>query len=596
MKVRRPRPEGSQGGWAVVFAAFVAFLAMSMAWLMFMNSLTSSRVAKVNQHSTEAQYLAEGGVEVGKKAIQSAIANWAGVPESGTAEINGVLVPFTVTPTGFVQIVTDPSGIQSQLRGYEIEATAERSGIQATAHRIINTEATPIFQFAVFYTDDLEIQPGPSMTLGGRVHSNADMYLGCGGTLTVDTNYCRAVGSIYRARKDDPSQSPGTVKVRKWVVDPYDPAEPEVYFGLNSVSQMAALGIATTSGYDSNFTQGWDEHGDGDFDDPDDWLPFNVGALENWQQPDGYVAGGGHTVLTGEHGIKEAVTPHIASISMFEKTEAGDHVWNEASGEYDQVAAGTGDFSKGYFHQSADLAIIAKADGSWRAEDGAGLNVSAAVAAAVSTRSIYDARQGGDVEVIEIDVAKLNASGYFPDNGLLYAASIGIGEGTACKGVKLTNGAELKAPLTAVTEGAIYVQGDFNTANKKGAAVIADAVNLLSNAWNDTKSPGSLPAAAETTYNVAFITGNHETIGSSYNGGLENLPRFHENWSGKKCNLTGSFVNTWSSAYATGKWEYGGDRYQAPGRNWAYDEDFNNVANLPPFTPMAVSAYDVAVW
>jgi hypothetical protein len=78
----------------------------------------------------------------------------------------------------------------------------------AAAHRIVNVEATPIFQFAVFYTDDLEIFPGANMRLGGRVHTNADMYMGSNGTLTVDSNYCRAIGGIYRNRKDDPAASP----------------------------------------------------------------------------------------------------------------------------------------------------------------------------------------------------------------------------------------------------------------------------------------------------------------------------------------------------------------------------------------------------
>ncbi|MEZ5973916.1 MAG: hypothetical protein R3E96_03460 [Planctomycetota bacterium] len=41
---------------------------------------------------------------------------------------------------------------------------------------------------------------------------------------------------------------------------------------------------------------------------------------------------------------------------------------------------------------------------------------------------------------------------------------------------------------------------------------------------------------------------------------------------------------------------YGEDRYTAPQRNWAYDEDFNTVANLPPFTPMVVSSEQVVTW
>jgi hypothetical protein len=132
--------------------------------------------------------------------------------------------------------------------------------------------------------------------------------------------------------------------------------------------------------------------------------------------------------------------------------------------------------------------------------------------------------------------------------------------------------------------------------DKKGAAVIGDAVNLLSNAWDGSKAPGSLPSASATTYNVAMITGSYSSEENRYNGGLENLPRFHERWSGVDCNISGSFVNIFDSAYATGDWQYGGDRYTAPIRNWQYDPAFNSIANLPPFTPMAVSASRIVSW
>jgi len=214
---------------------------------------------------------------------------------------------------------------------------------------------------------------------------------------------------------------------------------------------------------------------------------------------------------------------------------------------------------------------------------------------------LYDARQANGlstkIRVAKLDIGALNGSAGWPTNGLIYAAHYGSSTGFRAKGLQLFNGAELAAPLTVVSENSIYVQGDFNTINKQGAAVIGDAVNLLSNDWDNSKQKGNgLPVAGETTYNVAIITGNQITQGSTYNGGLENLPRFHEKWSGVKCNITGSFVNTWESQYATGAWKYGSDRYTAPIRNWAYDTAFNNVANLPPFTPLAVTAVDVAVW
>jgi hypothetical protein len=183
----------------------------------------------------------------------------------------------------------------------------------------------------------------------------------------------------------------------------------------------------------------------------------------------------------------------------------------------------------------------------------------------------------------------LNSSGQFPPNGLLYAYRTDATPGQP-NGIRLTNGAELAAPLTVVSEDPVYVHGDFNTVNKKGAAVIADAVNLLSNAWDDSKSPGTLPVATDTTYNLAFITGNTPTPdgGGAYSGGFENLPRFHERWSGVTAKIRGSFINNYESEVAKSKWRYGGDVYTAPIRDWRYDPDLNDLDNLPPFTPNAV--------
>jgi hypothetical protein len=595
----------------MLVAVFAAFAVATTASLMFWAASTSTRTAETARKGVDARFLAEGAVQLARKEVLDALANWGAVPASGSASIDGKSVPYTIVPTGFTSTLTDASGIQTLLTGYQIEAVAEVGGIQARARQIFNSQATPIFQYAVFYTEDLEIFPGPSMTLGGRVHTNADLYLGSNGTLTCNTNHVRAVGDIYRNRKDNPTKSPGTVRIREWVANPFDPAEPTSYFEMKSQSQMTALGVLTASGYDSRFSAGFDADGDGDFDDSGDWLPWVQGALEYWSEASGYFGGTGHTVLSADQGTTQAVVPSIGSIQMFEPTEGGsggDYALDPMTGEFVSTPPGDGTHTRGFYHAQADLVIVGHADGSWSAHTADGVDVTGALeeACVVNQSSLYDARQdrsssgtypGNSVPVLEIDVAQLNGSGYFPANGLLYAASYGMGTGAAAKGAKLVNGATLAGPLTMVSEGSIYVQGDTNTTGKQPAAVICDAVHLLSNDWDGLKtSSSSLPVAAETTYNLAFITGNLETQGSSYNGGFENLPRFHENWSGKTCAITGSFVNAWRSAFATGAWVYGGKHYTAPNRAYVYDSAFNSVENLPPFTPMAVTAADVVTW
>ena len=118
--------------------------------------------------------------------------------------------------------------------------------------------------------------------------------------------------------------------------------------------------------------------------------------------------------------------------------------------------------------------------------------------------------------------------------------------------------------------------------------VVTDALSILSNSWDDADSDKSLSSrvASNTTVNVAFLTGNTVTGegGAAYNGGLENLPRFLEKWSGITLTIRGSFVDLWQSRQATGAWSYG-KYYKAPIRDWGFDEDFLDVTNMPPGTP-----------
>ncbi|MEZ6013960.1 MAG: hypothetical protein R3F49_02495 [Planctomycetota bacterium] len=583
---------------ALVYAVFGAFVAASMVTVMFTMAGVTNKTSTVKRASVQARYLAEGAIAAGMRDVRVAVANWNDPPATGSVTVGDTDVNYSITPLGAPQVQVDISGIQTVVQPYELQAVANVNGYRASAQRIVHSASTPLFQFAVFYTNDLEVSPGPNMTLGGRVHTNGNMYLGSGATLTLDTNHVRAVGDIFRRRKHN-GESAGNVDIRKWVANPFDPSEPREFFRMNSRGQMGS--VATPSGYDSAFTSGYDHNGDGDFWDTNDWLPFAPGALEYWGAPEGYGGGDGHTVLTGEHGVTEAMTPGNASLAMYDAMDGGSYALDSSTGEYEYVGPGLGTHDPGYYHEHAGLKIIVDASGtSFTALNADGVDVTSLLGGAVTLGSVPDMRQSSSqptrVPVVQVDLALLGASGQYPANGLLYSAHYGTGEGVQAKGLLLTNGSELAAPLTAVAEGSVYLQGDYNTVNKKGAAAIGDAVNLLSNNWTGNKQPGQLPGASETTFNCAFVTGNYATEGSNYNGGLENLPRYHENWNGVPCNITGSFVNMFESQYATAHWAYGGDRYTAPIRNWAYDTAFNSAANLPPFTPMAVSVIEVVSW
>lgn len=663
MKLQNPQLHASQRGVALLYAIFGAFVAAAMVSVMLTVSSLSNGQSQMKVGVLRAQYQAEGAVEAAKKELQEAVANHRDIPESGHIDIDGMAVTYSIAQLEEPQQISDGAGILTHVTPYEIITDAEVSGYKARTHRIVRVTATPIFQYAVFYDGDLEIQPADDMTLSGRVHTNGDMFLGAHEDLVLDTNYVRAAGAIKRHLSYG-GDANGDVSIRKWVDNPFAGSEPAEFVSMLSEEQFyEQFGVESDSGYDSSFSQGYDINGDGDFDDEGEWLPFAPGSLELWGEPDDY-DGSGNTVQTGDHGIQQSVAPEMQSIQMFEWDGGnGDYAWDEVSGTYVGVAPGTGDYNQGYYHANADLSIIVAADSlSWQAYDNDGNDMSADLAGVVTLEEVFDSRQGGMVTVASVDIALLNLSGVFPENGLLYTGHYGtevfqeeyvdangdiayadvpgsIGTGTGASGVLVTNGelvngewwdlaffqemfadqidediwpliedllGEIFAEpipvsmdstgLTVATGGSAYLEGDYNIYNRKGCAIIGDAVNLLSNAWDGTKAPGELPAASETTFNTAILTGSLDTVGSDYGGGFENLPRFHEGWDGVHCRINGSFVNSWESRHATGAWASGGDRYTSPLRDWAYDTLFNDANALPPFTPMVVRAEDIVSW
>jgi len=181
--------------------------------------------------------------------------------------------------------------------------------------------------------------------------------------------------------------------------------------------------------------------------------------------------------------------------------------------------------------------------------------------------------------------------------------------------------------VTVVSDQAAIVQGNFNKVDKYPAAIMADAIWILSQGWevpvggqrNDLKSmytlgsgmrvvpaadapsgagpPGSFAVSNSLSINAAFLFGlGPNTLDPDwYNGGLENFPRFLEDWRERTLNYRGSFVslggpqhkrNDWACGSGTGC--EGGGIYEPPTRAYDYDTDFNRVENLPPMTPKVV--------
>jgi hypothetical protein len=182
--------------------------------------------------------------------------------------------------------------------------------------------------------------------------------------------------------------------------------------------------------------------------------------------------------------------------------------------------------------------------------------------------------------------------------------------------------------ITVASDRPIYVLGDYNAPSDAGgvfnpgtgwqpSSIVGDAMNVMSNNYfsrdpsrdalpgtctNDCQSNRDLSdanrVANTTTINAAFLAGVDTTTAGNYNGGLENYPRFHENWSGATFNYLGSFVSLGTPQTVSGAWcgtggsytgsppsKSGCNIYNPPARAWNFDPNFQNAAYLPPLTP-----------
>jgi hypothetical protein len=185
------------------------------------------------------------------------------------------------------------------------------------------------------------------------------------------------------------------------------------------------------------------------------------------------------------------------------------------------------------------------------------------------------------------------------------------------RALKLVNGSlgNIVTPgLTVVTENPVYIQGDWN-ANQSSTltnygdphaetSVIADAVTLLSNEWNDVESflnpynPGNFNGGNRTRntswYRLAIIAGKgmafpYPTAGNPPNdfgtdGGAHNFLRYLE--SGGTVNYQGAIATFYYNRQAVGTYKCCNTVYGAPTRNYTFDTDFLDPATLPPLTPV----------
>jgi hypothetical protein len=402
-------------------------------------------------------------------------------------------------------------------------------GVVGSVYQDINFTRIPIFQFAVFYNVLLEITPTPVMTITGPVHCNTNIYLSPSSTLTFNSDVT-ASGTIY----------------------------------------------LTTNPNCSSATSG-------------------SGAI---------VFDGAHDSGVSTLNLPIGTNNSPAAVHQVLEVPPG----SLPLGSEDPLS----NLGKERYYNEADLIItvsntsLSVTSGRWNSF--ATALTTNEISRFVSTNaSFFNQRENKTVQAIQIDVAGLDLwnatnTSIRPSLPLHDVETIYVNDqrtlaSTNESGVRLVNGTNLPPQgLTVATTSPLYVLGDYNvpasakgTTNTSGtlpASFAADAITILSTAWKDSNSSLALASrnAASTTVNAAFLTGNVASTSSVYSGGVENLPRFLESWTGQTFTYNGSMICMFNSLIATAG--YGaGNVYNPPIRQWALDQNFQDPNKLPPATP-----------
>ena len=540
-----------------------------------------ARTSGVEVRTSRVAYAAEGGGEQMMAQLDAAMSDGVVTP-SDIAGLTAPVIPgFTFThqtqTTGAAVMRTITRGAFKGLYALEQPMSVRVNASDASNNRAsiamgVALQSIPIFQFGVFFEGDLEITNGPPLTFAGWIHTNRNIYLSSNNAIYL--NQITAADSVFWNRKDFLLSLPG-VQI------------------ANNSGTLVSL----------------------DFDSRSE--PGAAFVARSQAQFDG-------RLMSGESGVERLTLPLPVGMNPIElilPANVGD------SPEVQQVRMAN----------KADLRIVvnlANALTNVCAEatfirSGGRIPLGGACPGILSfaRNAFWDGREMKNADVLELDMAALrtwvNASPSNRQVSIVYVEfqnRDSLNANRDLPALRVRNGAELPMPavagdpggVTLVTNSALYVLGDYNTVDWKPSALMADVATFLSNDWTDAAStifprPRTF---ANTSVNAALLAGNSDTpcdamncgAPQPYGGGLENFPRFLEDWGGSvggtQFNYAGSLVSLFPSRLTANVWGHGLNGgfgyYNPPTRNWGFDTRFQNPLLLPPGTPRLGAVLQVA--
>jgi len=563
---------------------------------------------------------------------------------AGAGQTNLVVVSL-INPTNIVVMGPPYAGLIMNAATYEIISTARNPGgynIGACVGQQFNLGTIPIFQFAIFYQNTMEIDPGANMTINGFTHGNSGIFIdpNSGVTLTFSNDVSASGAIVLGENPLDPtsgrnaSPNPAFNGFHLSGVNPLilpvgtnsSGVATNIAANVNAILQIPPAGTSATSQTGSNYL----------YNKADMIILLSNNSV---------------TVTSGVLLNNQATVISNAAWSLWLNTNANTQFYDQRQG----ITIQTADIDVGKLaawsatNNSLRPAIIAKGrsgdlNSVFIADERANSNAVITTNVSYSTNQVatnttpHLSYPGSGTFIPPVSTNTLlvtnankptngtylgsytqssNPTRYIYQliNGYSYQLITGVVTNytyitnwnvISQAGVVLTNGTTLPPMgLGVATPDPVYIVGNYNvstngtatnlgtfdTSQTRPAAVYSDAVTILSPNWNPQNSSNSIGSrtAANDTVNAAILTGNVPSDGNNYSGGVENFPRFLENWSGYTFTYNGSMVCMFNSQVATDPWPGTGTVYNPPTRNWAFDLNFNNPAKQPPMMPLVIS-------
>lgn len=497
------------------------------------------------------------------------------------------------------------------LASVDVTVPTQKGSVLTKMRRVFEKKFDLPWAYAMFYIDDLELQPSTPMTVTGPIHTNGTLYIGTSNFTAANPTYASPT----------PFPTSGRVEYGADYVNGYSPKDPR-YPGSGFTAPNFAKSNASLALSDCPPVQvspflpfGWnlkfeDVTGSTNDDSYHEIIerpvstPDPLSNVRYYSQPGYQVVIGNDSSGTGSYTVTKIVPPTSGNPTPTPQTVTGTAKTKLVGN------SGGGDSSTVFFQ-------------------GRVLNDAREVAANGASGAVH-----GFVKVTDIDIAKIvaNLSSFTDWTGVLYVSDSnagtyksdrtvktagtavnvtisGVTQSTTRRAFRLINGYALPTSgLTIVSDNPIYIQGNYNTSasasatppsnsgtytdpdngsyTRKPAAIIADAITVLSPGWNDSNSTASSStgraATASVTINAALVSGNVPSDTVAYSGGGENFIRLLEDWSGRTLCYYGSMIQMFQSNQAIGRWNSGANLYKAPDTTkWYHDYSIFSDGNPP---------------